>query len=201
MGKFCRSIILLIVVYGAFVGFAPQAKALVCFSDLQCPKFQECIGGVCVVPGPTPCETNRDCDDGVFCNGAEICSKLDECVAGTDPCAGDICVEAADECIECEIDGDCPDGVCTAGNICVECEDDLDCEEGETCEVDVCEAICPYPLEARDFDGDGNCAFSKDELKAAKTFYKDKHKAEKTDLKESQGAEKAFLKSLKEYAE
>lgn len=176
-----RSIILFIVAFVAVVGFAPQAKAVPCFSDLQCGKFQECIGGVCVTPGPTLCENNRDCDDGVFCNGAEWCSKLGECAVGTDPCAGDICIEAGDECIECE--------------------DDLDCAESETCEDDMCEAICPYPLEAWEFDEDGNCAFSKDELKAAKTFYKDEHKAEKDALKESQGEDKALLKSLKEYAE
>lgn len=181
MEKFYRSIILFIVAFVAVVGFAPQAKAVtLCVSDLQCPKFYECIRGVCAIPA-TECENSRDCDDGVFCNGAEICSKLGACVAGTDPCAGDICVEADDECIECE--------------------DDLDCEEGETCEADVCEAICPYPLEAWEFDEDANCAFSKDELKAAKIFYKDEHKAEKEALKESQAEDKALLKSLKEYAE
>lgn len=45
-----------------------------------------------------PCQTDVDCDDGVFCNGVEVC--LDGgCVVG-DPCPGQGCDEQAQECVE-----------------------------------------------------------------------------------------------------
>ncbi|HJL19702.1 MAG TPA: hypothetical protein RMH99_28830 [Sandaracinaceae bacterium LLY-WYZ-13_1] len=59
------------------------------------------------------CARLADCDDGLYCNGAETCAPGDEgagpdgCVAGTLPCEGDeICNEEEDAC---ERD-DCSDG-------------------------------------------------------------------------------------------
>jgi hypothetical protein len=44
------------------------------------------------------CQTDANCDDGLFCNGVEVC--LDgACVVG-DPCPGQSCDEATDECID-----------------------------------------------------------------------------------------------------
>ena len=205
MKKVYSIITMFFVAFAAVVVFAPQAKARTeCIGDFQCPRGQTCVLGACVTScvkdSDCPveqecfkgqcidisCSTSSDCDDGLFCNGAETCFKPSKllpgtCAAGTAPCVGEICVEADDECIECENDGDCA--------------------EGETCEDDVCEDPCPYPSEAADFDEDSNCAFSKDEMKAAKTFFKDEHKAEKDDLKASQAEDKALLKTMKEFAE
>jgi hypothetical protein len=65
------------------------------------------------------CTANADCDDGLYCNGAETCTN-GLCAAGTAPCAeGEECVEASDSCTS------------AAG-----CETDADCEEGEFCDAE-----------------------------------------------------------------
>ena len=46
------------------------------------------------------CSTNADCDDGLFCNGAETCSG-GSCQAGADPCPGQGCNETTDSCVSC----------------------------------------------------------------------------------------------------
>jgi YD repeat-containing protein len=55
------------------------------------------IEGSPISPAP-PCVADTDCDDGLFCNGAERC--LDGvCTAGTTPCSGDqLCNEQTDSC-------------------------------------------------------------------------------------------------------
>ena len=51
-------------------------------------------------PTPTPsCSVNADCDDGLFCNGAETCDTGSGlCLAGSDPCPGEGCDESGDVC-------------------------------------------------------------------------------------------------------
>ena len=86
-----------------------------CIEDYHCDEGETCVEGVCV------CETNEDCDDGLFCTGVETCVH-EECVAGTPPeCSGDIpyCNEQIDQCVECLTAADCTDAyVCVNG----ECE-------------------------------------------------------------------------------
>lgn len=61
---------------------------------------------------PYECLGNGDCDDGQFCNGEETCVN-NECVAGTDPCPGQVCDENNDVCVDCLVNGDCgPGQVC-----------------------------------------------------------------------------------------
>jgi hypothetical protein len=46
----------------------------------------------------SPCDDDADCDDGLFCNGAEIC--VDHlCRSGGDPCPGQGCDEGNNQCI------------------------------------------------------------------------------------------------------
>ena len=66
--------------------------------------------------GPNPCQSecssDPDCDDGVFCNGAETCNPQGQCVAGTDPCgepAAPYCDEDGDACRECMTPQHCDD--------------------------------------------------------------------------------------------
>jgi len=47
--------------------------------------------------GAPECTINADCDDGLFCNGAETCNA-GSCQAGSDPCPGQGCDEATDSC-------------------------------------------------------------------------------------------------------
>ncbi len=107
------------------------------------------------------CLIDGDCDDGLFCNGAETCD-VDRCVAGALPCVvGQSCDEPTDSCSP--IGNDCNNnGIGDATDIagatsddanansvpdeCDECVVDNDCDDGqfcngtETCNVDMCVA-------------------------------------------------------------
>ena len=53
------------------------------YTDIVCDEGEVCIDGECQTPA---CESDLDCDDGLFCNGEETCVD-GSCVAGTNPCA------------------------------------------------------------------------------------------------------------------
>jgi probable HAF family extracellular repeat protein len=57
---------------------------------------------------PVACTGDLDCDDGVFCNGAETCVGS-SCQAGSDPCPGQGCDEGAGTCgpLTCNNDDTC----------------------------------------------------------------------------------------------
>jgi len=72
-------------------------------------------------PGAPGCAIDADCDDGLFCNGAETCVG-GSCQAGTDPCPDQGCDEATDVCITCggnkatcATGADCCSGNCKNG--------------------------------------------------------------------------------------
>ncbi len=67
-----------------------------------------------------PCTVDADCDDGLFCNGAETCAA-GVCQAGGDPCPGQSCDEAGDLCVPLVCDDD---GVCESGEDCGNCPGD-----------------------------------------------------------------------------
>jgi parallel beta-helix repeat protein len=78
-------------------------------------------------------------DDGVFCNGEEVCDAEEGCVSTGDPCPGEICNEQQDRCVECTDDADCDDGLyCNGAERCAggscqagtpPCESDQTCDE------------------------------------------------------------------------
>ncbi len=90
------------------------------------------------------CNVDADCDDLVFCNGAETCLD-NSCQAGLEPCVDPAhCDEVGDVCLECVSDAECDDGLfCTGVETCVEgscaagalpCVDLAHCDEpGQTC--------------------------------------------------------------------
>lgn len=119
------------------------------------------VFALALLPGCPPmveCTTNEECDDGDFCNGAEVCTD-NSCVDGTAPCEADLCNEDTDTCAECNDNGDCDDGTfcngaetcangacvdgaspCAAGEICNEaadrcdeCDSNDDCDDGAFC--------------------------------------------------------------------
>jgi len=53
-----------------------------------------------VIPPGSPCATDADCDDGLFCNGVETCDPAaDQCQDGDLPCSPDqMCNEETDTC-------------------------------------------------------------------------------------------------------
>jgi len=78
------------------------------------------------------------CDDGLFCNGAEVCDTVADCQAGADPCPGEDCDEVDDVCIQGACDSD---GTCESGEDCITCP--ADCISGggsAVCGNGVCES-------------------------------------------------------------
>jgi hypothetical protein len=74
------------------------------------------------------CRDDADCDDGVFCNGGEVCTP-DGCRKGAARPNGTECADA-NVCNGLER---CKDGMCTAGV-------PLQCDDGAVCTLDGCDA-------------------------------------------------------------
>jgi hypothetical protein len=100
-----------------------------------------------------PCETDADCDDGLFCNGAETCQPATGlCLPGTPPtcddgnsCTTDVCSTTAGACVNASVaDGTaCDDGAwCTVGESCTAgvCGGAVprSCEDGLACTANAC---------------------------------------------------------------
>jgi hypothetical protein len=75
-------------------------EGVACTDTEQCCEDLECIDGECAEAAPpVPCETDEDCDDGLYCNGVETCVE-EVCQAGTEPCEeGQTCDEETDTCV------------------------------------------------------------------------------------------------------
>ncbi len=111
-----------------------------------CPSDPACTGG-------TGCVIDAECDDGLFCNGVEVCVG-GNCQAGAEPCgAGQACDEM-NGCMagpECTADADCDDGLfCNGDEICDgygSCQPGADpCFSGESCdEVNGCTPAAMAP--------------------------------------------------------
>jgi len=105
-----------------------------------------------------PCTTRADCDDGVFCSGAEEClagvcvSARNAACRAPSVCASVSCDESASACVfaaqpcegllVCSIDRGCVDNTCSRN---------VDCDDGRACTDDVCVAgHCAHvPIDAR----------------------------------------------------
>jgi hypothetical protein len=97
------------------------------------------------------CTIDADCDDGLYCNGAETCDVNGQCQPGTSvdcddgvDCTVDSCNEATDSCDNIPDDGFCDDGLyCTGTETCdaeLGCQagTPVDCDDGVDCTVDSC---------------------------------------------------------------
>lgn len=107
-------------------------------------------------PPVTRCTEDADCaDDGMFCNGDEVCVN-GVCGHSGDPCPdNETCNEEANRCENCDADADCDDGdVCTT-DACTDgrcaftaiadcCVDAADCaDDGNDCTTATCVAnVC-----------------------------------------------------------
>ncbi len=141
-----------------------------CYTNEDCPIGTCCDAngtcGTCGIPsdGDSPdnfdgvCISDSDCDDGVFCNGAERCVS-GQCVQGTPPncddgidCTADSCDEEQKSCIHTPDNSVCSDGnACNGEEICDPtsgCVDGtpLECNDGFDCTTDSCdpESGCVY---------------------------------------------------------
>jgi hypothetical protein len=128
----------------------------------QCDEIRD----ACSTP-QEGCTANGDCDDGMYCNGAERCNPFTHaCAPGMRPCddtgasATQTCVESTDSCISssaCQTNDDCDDGLFCDGvetchvlsGLCLigarPCHD-LGTNATETCTEGVVGAVCnPLP--------------------------------------------------------
>jgi len=99
--------------------------------------------------GPGQCRDASDCDDGLFCNGAESC-VAGSCQPGTPPvcddgagCTIDSCNEASNACDHTPNHAFCDDGLyCNGAETCVEgsCQSGTppNCDDGVECTTDSC---------------------------------------------------------------
>lgn len=127
-----------------------------CVNDpVMCPAGQQCDPGTGECVTPPGCVTDADCDDGLFCNGAEVCDVNGECQSGTAPdcddgvtCTVDTCDEVNDGCANTPDDNACDDGlfctgqeVCDPLNDCVStgdpCPSDTECNE----DTNICDPV------------------------------------------------------------
>ena len=133
--------------------------ALDCSDGNACNGLEACEKGVGCKPGTPPtCDdglactadscspavgckhvpNDALCDDGVFCNGSEVCSIDDGCVGVAKP-DGTPCDDAS----ACTEDDVCKAGACKG--------DGVDCDDSNPCTVDTCDPItqgCTYSLPA-----------------------------------------------------
>ncbi len=125
-----------------------------CDIDGDCDDQVACTHDSCLV-ATGECLNQTDdslCpDDGLFCNGAEICDPLQGCTGSGDPCAaaGLVCDEDSKSCAACSTDGECADGhdctldACDAGGFCIhQPQDDLCPDDGTFCNGgEFCDAL------------------------------------------------------------
>jgi hypothetical protein len=70
----------------------PKGSSAACFGPASaCDTVQPADGPECAI--------DADCDDGLFCNGAETCNT-GSCQAGSDPCPGQGCDEGSNMCTD-----------------------------------------------------------------------------------------------------
>ena len=108
-------------------------------------------------PDAETCTTDADCDDGVFCNGAEACVES-RCVSRLACEDGESCDEASQTCraVCVDADGDGSRDVACGGRDCD--DDDPERFPGnlEVCDVDGFDEDCdPRTFGVRDLDSDG----------------------------------------------
>ncbi len=94
-------------------------------------------------PCDAGCSTNAECDDGLYCNGAETCNA-GSCQAGTAPncsdgvsCTTDSCNETTDSCDHVANNSACDDGLFCNGaetcNVTLGCQAGTDPCGGQSC--------------------------------------------------------------------
>ena len=111
--------------------------------------------------GAPECSVNADCDNGLYCDGAETCNA-GSCVAGSAPCADgvdctvDSCDEATDSCSNTADNSLCDNGLfCDGTETCdavagCQAGTAVTCDDGVGCTVDSCD------------EGSDACSFAPD---------------------------------------
>jgi cysteine-rich repeat protein len=163
-----------------------------CNDGVFCDGVERCRPDTGCVDGPPPvlsdgvrCTTDRcdealdfvehlpddaACDDGLFCNGAEVCDPVADCAPGDPPalsdgigCTRDTCSEIGRRVLHVPEPGVCDDGLfCNGAEVCdpvAGCAPGLapDADDGLDCTVDACDEgsarVVHTPLDERCADG------------------------------------------------
>jgi hypothetical protein len=126
----------------------------------------------CRAPDDT-CNVDADCDNGLFCDGAETCNETTHaCDPGTPPdvsdgvdCTVDSCDQVSDQVVHAPDDSFCDNGLfCDGGETCDAtngCQPGIDPCAGQSCDedADICEApICDNDGVCEDGEDCTNCA-------------------------------------------
>ncbi|MBI4718258.1 MAG: hypothetical protein HY763_10670, partial [Planctomycetes bacterium] len=147
-------------------------RCVECLSDSQCDDglycngAETCVNGVCQAGTPPNCndavactvdscdEANNvcthapndsACQNGLFCDGVEVCNPASGCQDAADPCAPPLyCDEPGDRCVECLSNAHCDDGLwCNGAETCVNgtCQAGTppNCDDGIACTADACD--------------------------------------------------------------
>ena len=140
-----------------------------CSDEIAC-TVDSCdeVNDVCV---NTP--DNAFCENGLFCDGVEICDLSLGCQPGTpvdcdddNECTIDSCDEDMDACGHTPMADNttCMGGICCSGTCTVPaCSADTDCNDGDACTVDTCNnagkcsASCSYEAKTQCINDDGCC--------------------------------------------
>lgn len=126
--------------------------AVGCSSSTDCDDGLYCNGAeTCVNNACQPGTAPLCVDDGAFCNGSEICDEVnDTCGHTGNPCgAGTVCIEDQDRCKPLT----CGSGVCDDGENCINCPEDCPSGSGGTCDAcfkGVCDGTCHPVKESSD---------------------------------------------------
>lgn len=80
---------------------------------IGCPDDgNPCTDEVCGTSGMCTHPNNSiACDDGLFCNGSDLCGSGSCRIHSGDPCGGASCNEVARHCGSCSVDADCPGSI------------------------------------------------------------------------------------------
>ncbi len=112
-----------------------------CVVDSDCDDGVDCTENRCVFDECRFYPNNEACpDDGIFCNGPEVCHEHGGCYSPGDPCpGGTTCNEDAGRCDECYSNADCDDGedctseTCLAGQCVIVAHDEACPDDGWFC--------------------------------------------------------------------
>ena len=116
-------------------GVAPDCDDSVGCTDDSCNEGTDTCDNIA---------NDANCDDALWCNGAETCDAATDCLAGAAP--------------DCDDSVGCTDDSCDEGtDSCDNVVNDANCDDLDDCTMDVCDFLNDCSNTFQDADGDGTC--------------------------------------------